>query len=60
MLKLGIAGNPVFHSKSKELFKLISKKNNIELKYLPISTFNSKSIIDFSKNFIEWNQYHYH
>ncbi|HOV92380.1 MAG TPA: hypothetical protein PLC04_04790 [Candidatus Kapabacteria bacterium] len=51
MLKLGIAGNPVFHSKSKELFKLISKKNNIELKYLPISTFNSKSIIDFSKNF---------
>ncbi len=49
MLKLGIAGNPVFHTRSTELFQLLSEKYSIELKYIPISTPNSQSIINFSK-----------
>lgn len=48
MLKLGIAGNPVFHSKGTVLFQLLAKKYSVQLQYLPISTPNCKSLIDFS------------
>jgi shikimate dehydrogenase len=49
MIKLAIAGNPVFHSKSTKLFQILSKKHSVELKYLPISIPDCKSIIDFSE-----------
>jgi shikimate dehydrogenase len=49
MLKLAVVGNPVFHSRSPEIFKYLSSLHNLNLHYSRISCEDVNEVFDFAK-----------
>lgn len=49
MLKLAVVGNPVFHSRSPEIFNYLSSQHNVKLHYSRISCDNVNDAIDLAK-----------
>jgi shikimate dehydrogenase len=44
-----VAGKPVFHSRSPEIFKTIFSKYRIDANYLPFAAFSAKEVLDVAK-----------
>ena len=44
-----VAGRPVFHSRSPEIFKTIFSKYRIDANYLPFAAFSAKEVLDVAR-----------